>query len=194
MASALPANSPQEETDELESTAVDQTTAAMGGVSPKPVTGEEIAKFFANMMAPPAAAAPVAPAAPIPEKDYRGLKPIEIPNFDGDTSEYHFFKKSFKAAYDYRNLDKTTMALVLKSHLRGQASQYAQNELINEMAGTGKLITTISQRLVLPDDCVTVMAAVANSVVKRILDVVHVLHPEFPIFAFASKKHAEPCA
>jgi hypothetical protein len=38
------------------------------------------------------------------------------------------------------------------------------------------------------------MAAVANSVVKRILDVAPVLHPEFPIFAFASKKHAEPCA
>ena len=68
------------------------------------------------------------------------------------------------------------------------------NVLINEMAGTGKSITTISLRLVLPDDCVTVMAAVANSVVKRILDVVHVLHPEFLIFAFASKKHAEPCA
>ena len=57
------------------------------------------------------------------------------------------------------------------------------NVLINEMAGTGKSITTISLRLVLPDDCVTVMAAVANSVVKRILDVVHVLHPESPIFA-----------
>ena len=68
------------------------------------------------------------------------------------------------------------------------------NVLINGVAGTGKSITTISLRLVLPDDCVTVMAAVANSVVKRILDVVHVLHPEFPIFAFASKKHAEPCA
>ena len=68
------------------------------------------------------------------------------------------------------------------------------NVLINEMAGTGKSITTISLRLVLPDDCVTVMAAVANFVVKRILDVVHVLHPEFSIFAFASKKHAEPCA
>jgi hypothetical protein len=68
------------------------------------------------------------------------------------------------------------------------------NVLINEMAGTGKLFTTISLRLVLPDDCVTVMAAVANSVVKRIQDVVHVLHPEFLIFAFASKKHAEPCA
>jgi len=69
------------------------------------------------------------------------------------------------------------------------------NVLINGVAGTGKsTITTISLRLVLPDDCVTVMAAVANSVVKRILDVVHVLHPEFPIFAFASKKHAEPCA
>ena len=68
------------------------------------------------------------------------------------------------------------------------------NVLINEMAGTGKSVTTISLRLVLPDDCVTVMAAVANSVVKRILDVVHVLHPEFLIFAFASKKHAEPCA
>lgn len=66
------------------------------------------------------------------------------------------------------------------------------NVLINEMAS--KSITTISLRLVLPDDCVTVMAAVANSVVKRILDVVHVLHPEFPIFALASKKHAEPCA
>ena len=34
MASALPANSPQEETDELESAAVDQATAAMGGVPP----------------------------------------------------------------------------------------------------------------------------------------------------------------
>ena len=68
------------------------------------------------------------------------------------------------------------------------------NVLINEMAGTGKSITTISLRLVLPDDCVTVMAAVANSVVKRILDVVHVLHPEFPIFALASNKHTEPCA
>ena len=68
------------------------------------------------------------------------------------------------------------------------------NVLINGVAGTGKSITTISLRLVLPDDCVTVMAAVANSVVKRILDVAHVLHPEFPIFAFASKKHAEPCA
>ncbi len=68
------------------------------------------------------------------------------------------------------------------------------NVLINGVAGTGKSITTISLRLVLPDDCVTVMAAVANSVVKRILDVVHVLHPELPIFAFASKKHAEPCA
>ena len=138
MASVPPANPPQEETDEFESAAVDQAAAAMGGVPPKPVTGEEIAKFFANMMAPPAAAATAAsaPAAPIPEKDYRGLKPIEIPNFDGDTSEYHFFKKSFKAAYDYRNLDKTTMALVLKSHLRGQASQYAQNELINEIDDT----------------------------------------------------------
>ena len=52
------------------------------------------------------------------------------------------------------------------------------NVLINGVAGTGKSITTISLRLVLPDDCVTVMAAVANSVVKRILDVVHVLHPE----------------
>ena len=52
------------------------------------------------------------------------------------------------------------------------------NVLINGMAGTGKSITTISLRLVLPDDCVTVMA---NSVVKRILDVVHVLHPEYPI-------------
>ena len=49
------------------------------------------------------------------------------------------------------------------------------------MAGTGKSFTTISLRLVLPDDYVTVMAAVANSVVKRILDVVHVLHPEYPI-------------
>ena len=68
------------------------------------------------------------------------------------------------------------------------------NVLINGVAGTGKSITTISLRLVLPDDCVTVMVAVANSVVKRILDVVHVLHPEFLIFAFASKKHAEPCA
>jgi len=68
------------------------------------------------------------------------------------------------------------------------------NVLINGVAGTGKSITTISLRLVLPDDCVTVMAAVAYSVVKRILDVVHVLHPEFLIFAFASKKHAEPCA
>jgi hypothetical protein len=68
------------------------------------------------------------------------------------------------------------------------------NVLINGVAGTGKSITTISLRLVLPDDCVTVMAAVANSVVKRILDVVHVLHPEFLIFAFASKKHSEPCA
>jgi hypothetical protein len=65
--------------------------------------------------------------------------------------------------------------------------------LINEMAGTGKSITTISLRLVLPDDCVMVMAAVAYSVVKRILDLVHV-HPEFPIFSLASKKHAEPCA
>ena len=56
------------------------------------------------------------------------------------------------------------------------------------------LINSISLLLVLPDDCVTVMAAVANSVVKRILEVVHVLHPESPIFALASKKHAEPCA
>ena len=48
------------------------------------------------------------------------------------------------------------------------------NVLINEMAGTGKSFTTISLRLVLPDDCVTVMAAVASSVVERILDVVHV--------------------
>jgi hypothetical protein len=38
------------------------------------------------------------------------------------------------------------------------------------------------------------MAAVANSVVKRILHVVHVLQPESLIFALASKKHAEPCA
>ncbi len=68
------------------------------------------------------------------------------------------------------------------------------NVLINEMAGTGKSFTTISLRLVLPDDCVTVMAAVASSVVQRILDVVHVLHPELPIFGLASKKHAEPCA
>ena len=56
------------------------------------------------------------------------------------------------------------------------------------------LINSISLLLVLSDDCVTVMAAVANSVVKRILDVVHVLHPDSPIFALASKKHAEPCA
>jgi hypothetical protein len=48
------------------------------------------------------------------------------------------------------------------------------NVLINGVAGTGKSITTISLRLVLPDDCVTVMAAVASSVVERILDVVHV--------------------
>ena len=68
------------------------------------------------------------------------------------------------------------------------------NVLINGVAGTGKSSTTISLRLVLPDDCVTVMAAVVNSVVKRILEVVHVLHPEFPIFSLASKKHAEPCA
>ena len=68
------------------------------------------------------------------------------------------------------------------------------NVLMNGVAATGKSITTISLRLVLPDDCVTLMAAVANSVVKRILDAVHVLHPEFLIFALASKKHAEPCA
>ena len=51
------------------------------------------------------------------------------------------------------------------------------NVLINKVAGTGKSITTISLRLVLPDDCVTVMAAVASSVVERILDVVHVEVP-----------------
>ena len=48
------------------------------------------------------------------------------------------------------------------------------NVFINGMAGTGKSIATILLRLVLPDDCVTVMAAVASSVVERILDVVHV--------------------
>ena len=52
---------------------------------------------------------------------------------------------------------------------------------INGRAGTGKSITTILLSLVLPDDCVPGMAAVANSVVERILDVVHVLHPEFLI-------------
>ena len=62
------------------------------------------------------------------------------------------------------------------------------------LAPLNVLINSISLLLVLPDDCVTVMAAVANSVVKRILEVVHVLHPESPISALASKKHAEPCA
>ena len=135
MASALPANSPQEETDELESAAVDQTAEGMGGVSPKPVTGEEIAKYFASLMAPQAAAAPAAPATaePEPDGDYRGLKPIEIPSFSGDTSEYHFFRKSFEAAHDYRKLPKTAMALLLKSHLRGPASELAQMKLKNKI-------------------------------------------------------------
>ena len=70
------------------------------------------------------------------EPDYRGLKPIEIPSFDGDTSEFHFFRKSFEAAHNYRNLDKTTMALHLKSYLRGPAEKLARAYLNNQINET----------------------------------------------------------
>ena len=60
------------------------------------------------------------------------------------------------------------------------------NVLINEMAGTGKSFLHFASSG-LPDDCVMVMAAVAYSVFKCILDVVHVLHAEFPIFALVQK-------
>ena len=70
------------------------------------------------------------------EPDYRGLKPIEIPSFDGDTSEFHYFRKSFEAAHNHRNLDKTTMALHLKSYLRGPADKLARAYLNNQINET----------------------------------------------------------
>ena len=66
-------------------------------------------------------------------KDYRGLKPIEIPTFSGDTTEYHLFKKYFEAGHNYRNLDKTTMTLLLTSHLRGPALKLANSKLTNKV-------------------------------------------------------------
>ena len=116
------------------------------GILPLLTEGGETAKdremmqtlinLFGNMTrhVPPPIAAPTTPAQPL--KDYRGLKPIEIPCFSGDTLEYHYFKKAFEAAHDYRNLDKTTLALLLKSHLKGQASRLAQDELRNKIDDT----------------------------------------------------------
>ena len=130
MAPVLPANLTQEKTAELEAEPSDQVTGAMGGVA-KPITMEEVANLLSRIVAPPAA-----PAEPTPEKDYRGLKPIEIPSFSEDTAEYHFFRKSFEAAHNYRNLDKTTMALLLQSHLRGPASRLAQDMLKNNIDET----------------------------------------------------------
>ena len=118
--------------------------AAAAGGDADPITIGNLANLVANMLrhAPPPAVttlvAPAAAAAPAatPVKDYRGLKPIEIPTFSGDTFEYHYLKKAFAAAHDYRNLDKTTLALLLKSHLKGPASRLAQLKLRNKIDDT----------------------------------------------------------
>ena len=118
---------------------------AMGGGDPnEPVTMGNLMNLFAGIMRHVPPTAPLMPApvpAPIataatPVSDYRGLKPIEIPTFSGDTLEYHYFKKAFEAAHDYRKLPKTTLALLLKSHLKGAASRLAQNKLKNKIDDT----------------------------------------------------------
>ena len=81
---------------------------------------------FGAPTGPPAAAASVV-------KDYRGLKPIEIPTFSGDTTEYHLFKKIFEAGHNYRNLDKTTLTLLLTSHLKGPALKLARSKLTSQV-------------------------------------------------------------
>ena len=75
---------------------------------------------------------PPAPAASV-MKDYRGLKPIEIPSFSGDTTEYHLFKRLFEAGHNYRNLDKSTLTLLLISHLKGPALKLANSKLTSRV-------------------------------------------------------------
>ena len=63
-----------------------------------------------------------------PESDYRSLKPIEIQPFSGDTMRYHYFKESFKAANEWRNLPQKMLALQLQSHLKGPALKLCKKE------------------------------------------------------------------
>ena len=64
-----------------------------------------------------------------PVSDYRSLKPVEIPIFSGDTTKYHYFKEAFKAAHDWRKLDKKMLALQLQTYLKGPALKLAQDRL-----------------------------------------------------------------
>ena len=67
------------------------------------------------------------------ESDYRSLKPIEIQPFSGDTRKYHYFKESFKAANEWRNLPQKMLALQLQSHLKGPALKLCQDHLKNKI-------------------------------------------------------------
>ena len=131
-AAGLTAQSQEETQARIAAAAAAATTpqvgGEIGGAGPaEPITLATLANLLGSVLKrdPP----PSTTTADKPVKDYRGLKPIEIPSFSGDTLEYHYFKKAFHAAHDYRNLDKTTLALLLQSHLKGPAGRLAQNKL-----------------------------------------------------------------
>ena len=49
------------------------------------------------------------------------IKPLELKNFDGDTTKFHYFRTCFKAAFENHQLTNPMLALHLQSHLRGEA-------------------------------------------------------------------------
>ena len=129
--------------------------AATGGAAFDPTIADGIANFFATMARyappPPVVTTPATATTPAPGAtvgDYRGLKPIEIKPFHGDALEYHYFKKAFEAAHDYRKLPKTAMALLLQSHLKGAAGRLAQMKLKNKIDDTSyqKIWDTLDER------------------------------------------------
>ena len=92
---------------------------------------DQLMKTFIKMFDKMAAAKPKKP-----ESDYRSLKPVEIPNFTGDTTKYHYFKEAFKAAHDWRKLDNKMLALQLQSYLKGPALKLAQDRLKDQITET----------------------------------------------------------
>ena len=114
--------------------------AAMGGATP-PVPDKldalvNLLTTLVTQRAPPGVDPPTGPGgppAPPVVKDYEGLKPIEIPQFSGDTTEYHLFKRLFEAGHNYRNLDKTTLTLILLRNLEGPAFKLAQSKLTTKV-------------------------------------------------------------
>ena len=139
---ALEPEQPQGGAASLEAQALAQAQASAfaapipqmrGAGTDEPITLATLANLLGSVLKrepPPSATADK------PVGDYRGLKPIEVPTFSGDTLEFHYFKKAFEAAHDYRKLPKTTLALLLKNHLKGPAGRLAQDEMRNKVDDT----------------------------------------------------------